>query len=212
MSVESRSATPPAGGEGNLDTVARLGAQRRKFKDAAKRLTTERDEIKAELAKAKAELDDIRKTAPDTRIKELEAKLRETTHRARFNELAKEAGVKAKALQDLWEKSGYDAKGDAPDEAAIKAAIAKQREERDYLFDAGEPKPAAGDEAPPAPKPGPGRGQGGTASNDSGPLALTQEQLRDPAFMFRNQAKIAKAAQAALSLPKGQVAEALAIL
>jgi hypothetical protein len=209
--VTSKGGNPtPAAGEGTLDTVARLGAQRRKFKDAAKRLTEERDTLKAERDKMAKELEEAKKAAGADKIAELEGRLREQAHRGKFNELAKAAGVKEKALNDLWEKSGYKAEGDAPDETKIKAAIEGQRSERDYLFE-----PAAqgqqGGETPFV-VPGPGRGQGGTAQNIGNRLDVTQAQLRDPAWCFANQAHIAKIGKEVANMPTAKVTERFAIV
>jgi hypothetical protein len=197
--------TPAAPDPKDASAIGRLGAQKQKFKAAWKKSQAELEQLRTEVA-------DLKKGGGPDKIKELEGKLREVKHRAKFDELAKAAGVKPKALDDLWEKSGYKAEGDAPDEAAITAAIDKQRAERDYLFDA----PAEGgqqgqeqgqgqqqqqqqqhgyDPFNPAPKPGPGRGQGGQKQANPGAFQATQEQIRDPAWCFANAAKLQQVAK-----------------
>jgi hypothetical protein len=200
----------PAAAESTGDTLARLGAQRRKWKDAAKRLTEERDADRAKVTELQKQVDDLKKAPGAEKIAELEGKLREQAHRGKFNEVAKALGAKEKALNDLWEKSGYKAEGDAPDETKIKAAIEGQRTERDYLFE-----PAAqgqqGGETPFV-IPGPGRGQGGTAQNIGNRLDVTQAQLRDPAWCFANQAHIAKIGKEVANMPTAKVTERFAIV
>jgi hypothetical protein len=199
------------------DTVARLATQRSKFRAVAKNLTTERDQLQAEVTKLKAEVLEAAKTGGAARIAELEGKLRDQSHRGKFNELAKAAGVKPNALDDLWERSGYKAEGDLPDEAKIAAAIAKQKTDRDYLFNPATEAAEGlegqeGPDTPPEPKPGPGRGQGGTKRADGGQFAATDAQLRDPAWCFANAGKMAQAANDAVNLPVSQVSSKLAIL
>jgi hypothetical protein len=207
--------TPRA--DASHDTVARLASQRSKFRAAAKSLTTERDALRAEIAKLKGELLETAKTGGAARIAELEGQLRAQGHRAKFDELARAAGVKPNALDDLWEKSGYKAEGDQPDDAKIKAAIADQRTKRDYLFNAAT-EPAEGLEGlegvdtPPEPKPGPGRGQGGTQRAAGGQFQASDAQLRDPAWCFANAAKLNQVASDVANLPVSQVSGKLAIL
>jgi hypothetical protein len=199
------------------DTVARLATQRSKFRAAAKNLTTERDQLRAQVVKLEAAVLEAGKTGGAARIAELEGQLRDQSHRGKFDELARAAGVKPNALNDLWEKSGYKAEGDLPDEAKITAAIAKQKTDRDYLFNpAGEAAEGLegqeGPDTPPEPKPGPGRGQGGTQRATGGQFAATDAQLRDPAWCFANAGKMTQAANDAVNLPVSQVSSKLAIL
>lgn len=192
----------------DLGTVARLGAQKSKFKAAAKRLTEERDAERAKVAELQKQIDDLKKVGPEE-IANLKAQIAEVKHRAKFDDVAKAAGVHEKGLQDLWEKSGYKPEGDAPDEAKIKAAIETQKTERPFLFTLNGQQQTT---EQPQLLPGPGRGQGGTAPNNTGPFGISQQQLRDPNWCMQNQAAIAKAAKAASTLPVSQVASQLAIL
>ena len=207
--VAKGTATPPAESS-QLDTVARLGAQRRKWKEVAKKLTTERETEKAKVTELEKKIAELEKSGGAAKIAELEAKLKETAHRTKFDELAKEAGVKAKALQDLWEKSGYKPEGEAPDETKIKAAIESQRTERDYLFepagDNGQQQRTTTNTA------APGRGQGGQARNDGTQFQASPEQLRDPAWCMANQVALQKAAKEVMHLPIKDVTGKFAIV
>ena len=214
-------AAPPAESQ-ELGTVARLGAQRSKWKAQAKNLVAERDAEKAKVADLQKQIDDLKKAGGPEEIAKLRQQLRETGHRSKFDELAKAANVDPRALQDLWEKSGYKAEGDAPDEAKIKTAIEAQKTARPFLFQAAQGDGEQGElehgfdpfaTAPAeAPRPGPGRGQGGTAPNRAGVLGISQQQARDPNWCFANSAALAKASNEAINLPKSQVASKLAIL
>jgi hypothetical protein len=212
-------------GDASHDTVARLATQRSKFRAAAKNLTTERDQLRAEVTKLKGEVLEAAKTGGAARIAELEGQLRDQSHRGKFNELAKAAGVKANALDDLWERSGYKAEGDQPDEGKIASAIAKQKTDRDYLFEAAtdpaegaegqegpDTPPGSGERSRTEPKPGPGRGQGGNQRATGGQFQATDAQLRDPAWCFANAAKLSQVANEVANLPNAQVSSKLAIL
>jgi hypothetical protein len=143
-------------------------------------------------------------------------------HRGKFNELAKAAGAKDKALDDLWEKSGYKADGDVPDTKAMAKAIEAQREARDYLFEAEVAATAPGDEeeeddGPPVkelevPRPGPARGQGGTRRSTGSQTQFSDAQLRDPEWCFANAGKLAAAAKVAGDLPISQVGSKFSII
>jgi hypothetical protein len=200
-------------------TIARLAAQRTKFRAAAAKLTTERDAARKEVAQLKLDMIEAGKTGDAaTELAALKAKVRLDKHRAKFNELAKAEGAHDKGLDDLWEKSGYASPGDVPDEAMIKAAIAKQKVDRDYLFDEApeEPKPGFVD-GPPEPekeaaRPGPGRGQGGTKRATGGQFQATDAQLRDPNWCFANQAKLNASAKEVAEMGISAVTEKFAIV
>jgi hypothetical protein len=199
----SESAPPRA--DASHDTVARLASQRSKFRAAA------------EVATLKQQVIDAAKTGGAEEIAALKATIRDNAHRGTFDRLAKAAGVKEKALNDLWERSGYKAEGDVPDESKIKAAIDKQKADRDYLFEpateaASGAEGLEGPDTPPEPKPGPGRGQGGTQRAAGGQFQATDAQLRDPNWCFANAAKLSQVANEVAGLPVSQVSGKLAIL
>ena len=169
----------------DLDTVARLGAQRRKFKDAAARLTTERDALAKELAEIKAR-------PADPTATQLRAELREIKHRLVFDKIATELKARPEALNDLYKLSGYTPETDIADEEAIKGVIAEQAKSRGYLF--GEVATNGLDTGTPAPivKPGVGTGQG------KSPAGAPQLSLHDPSdvsFWYKSFDKIAAAAK-----------------
>jgi hypothetical protein len=204
-------------GDASHDTVARLATQRSKFRAAAKNLTTERDTLRAKVTQLEAAVAEAGKTGGAARIAELEGQIRSQGHRAKFDALARAAGVKPNALDDLWERSGYKAEGDVPDEARMTATITKQKTDRDYLFNAStEAAEGAegleGPDTPPEPKPGPGRGQGGTQRAAGGQFAATDAQLRDPAWCFAHAAQLSQAANEVANMPVSQVSGKLAIL
>lgn len=204
-------------------TISRLAHGQKKWRAQAKKLVGERDAIKAELTQAKLDL--VAAKANDGAVAELntlKAQVKLDKHRAVFDRLAKAAGCKDKALDDLWEKSGYNTPGDVPDEKAIAKAIETQKVEREYMFgdvpaettDA----PVGFIDGPPEPgeqhivKPAAGRGQGGTQRATGSQTQITDAQLRDPIWCRANQAKLAAVAQTVSGMSKSEVGSKLAIL
>jgi hypothetical protein len=204
-------------------TIARLANQRTKFRGAATKLTSERDTARTELATARADLVEAQKHAgAAAELAALREQVKADKHRGKFDELAREAGAKPKALDDLWERSGYKADGDVPNEKAMAKLIEAQREARDYLFEAEGTPAAPGDdeeddgapdvkELEPA-RPGPARGQGGTKKSSGSQTQFTDAQLRDPEWCFANAGKLAAAAKAAGDLPINAVGSKFSIL
>jgi hypothetical protein len=198
-------------------TVARLAAQRTKWRTAAATLVQERDAARAEAVTAKQAAIDAAKTGGAEEIASLKATIKLNAHRGKFDELAKAAGVRPKALNDLWDKSGYKADADAPDEAAMTKAIEKQKTDRDYLFEPADQveadaDPAGFNDAPPEPKPGPGRGQGGNRPSTGTQFQATDAQLRNPEWCFANQGKIQQMAKDVATLPVASVGGKFAIM
>jgi hypothetical protein len=183
--AESKAPTPaptPAPNSDDLDTVARLGAQRRKFKDAAKRLTEERDGLKKEL-------DELKAKPVDPSAMQLRAELREIKHRKVFDRIASELRARPEALDDLWKLSGYTPETDIADEVKLKEVIGEQAKTRAYLFDSGT-TPADGGK--PLIKPAVGGGQG---VNTVGAPQISQHDPSDVAFWFSRFDEISAAAQ-----------------
>jgi hypothetical protein len=199
-------------------TIARLSQTSKKFKALFADAIKERNSARVELAKVQADLVEAKKAG--SAVEELAAlklKVRLDGHRSKFNELAKAAGAHDRGLNDLWEKSGYAADGDTPDEKTMARLIAKQKEERDYLFespagDGTEVNPADLPPEPEAARPGPGRGRGGHAPANGSQTQVTDAQLRDPAWCMANQAKLQQVAKDVASLPVSQVTGRFAIL
>jgi hypothetical protein len=205
-------------------TIARLAASSKHWKGRAAEWGKERTEARTENAQLKLDLAAAKKHEGATaELATLREQVKADKHRGKFNELAKAAGAKDKALDDLWEKSGYKADGDVPNEKAMAKLIEAQREARDYLFNAeGEGKPAPGDEEedddiPEVPelepaRPGPARGQGGTKKSTGSQTQISESQLRDPEWCFQNAGKLAAAAKAAGDLPISQVGSKFSII
>jgi hypothetical protein len=206
-------------------TIARLANQRTKFRGAAAKLTGERDTARTELATARADLVEAQKHAgAAAELAALKETVKNDKHRGKFDELARAAGAKAKALDDLWERSGYKTDGDVPNEKAMGKLIEAQREARDYLFEAEGTTAATaagdeeeGDESPQVPelgpaRPGPARGQGGTRKSTGSQAQFQESNMRDPEWVFANAAKLQAAAKAAGDLPIGQVGSKFTII
>jgi hypothetical protein len=174
--------------------IKRLEQDLDKWKDETKRrrvdyrtLREETEGLKAQLAQVAAERDEY-KTAFESEPHELQAqvdeyrgKLRDRDHRDKFRELGKAAGVtESKALDDLYQLSGYKPEKDEIDEKTIQAAIDATLQGRDWLKSpvaaagSANGKPAgagtvpgqgSGQPAPPL-QPGPGASRGGASVRD----------------------------------------------
>jgi hypothetical protein len=186
-------APAPAADTAEASIVARLGAQKQKFKAAARALTSERDSLREENARIKAENEDLKKkadtSASSKRVAELEQQLRERDHRAAFDRVAKARGVREEALSDAWQLSGYRAEGE-PDDDAIGALIDEQRAARGYLF--AEPDKAA--ETKPPVKPGVGSGQGAKPAGAPQVLGQDDPRMSDVRWQMMNFDRISSAA------------------
>ena len=205
-------------------TIARLAGSRDKWRTLAEKSIPERDGLRKEVAQLKLDVIEAVKNGGAAEIAALKATIKSNAHRGKFNELATAAGVKPKALEDLWNHSGYKAEGDAPDEAAITKAIETQRTERDYLFGdapAGDetgvetPEPGFIDGPPEPPKlvkPGVGRGQSGTQRATGDQFQMSDAQMRSPEWCFANQNKRDAAAKAVADTPTAKVGEKFAIV
>lgn len=178
-------------------TIARLATGLKKWRTIAEKAIPDRDLLRKENAQLKLDVAEATKNGGAAEIAELKATIKNNAHRGKFNELAKAAGVKADAMDDLFEKSGYKAEADAPDEAAMTKAIESQRKGRAYMFDeapAGDDTEAPTDgfvDGPPEPKRrAPGAGQGGTQRSTGDQHQVSDAQLRSPEWCFANQAKL----------------------
>ncbi len=217
MADDNPPRTPAYNGE--RDNFGEREIQRQKIARAFKK---KRDQWAEDRKQLETDLAEARKAAGAVEeLAALKAQVKLEKHRGAFDKIAKEEGVRAKALDDLWEKSGYNMPGDVPDEGAIRAAIARQKVDRDYLFEPpgdngqGGLEEGSDMEAGPTaeqPRPGPARGQGGTHRSNGSGMQLTEAQMADPAWMFANQAKIAAAAQKVADLPISQVGTKFTIM
>jgi chromosome segregation ATPase len=157
---------------GELATI-RAEAKSRRIKGKA--LGEENDTLKTQLATLTTERDTLAAAAKaqphelQVQLDEYKGKLRDRDHRDKFTTLAKAAGVtQDKALDDLWQLSGYKAEADEIDDTKITAAITSTLKDRDWLKAA----PASGDATTPPPsganatlQSGPGAHRGGAAGS-----------------------------------------------
>ncbi len=196
-------AATTAAGSADLGTVARLGAQKSKYKARAKELEgqattlkTENEQLKARLTELEAKADT---SASAKRVLELEQQLRDRDHRAAFDRVARTKGVREEALADAWQLSGYKAEGE-PDDDAIGALIDEQKGTRGYLFGESGTSAEATNQATTTPtaspihKPAPGSGQGKSPVSKPAVLAPDDPRHSDVKFMMRNYEAISQAA------------------
>jgi predicted nuclease with TOPRIM domain len=158
-----------------------LREENERIVEAYKQLETERDEYKTAFETEPSEL--------QAQVEEYRGKLRDRDHRDKFKELATAAGVTApKAIEDLYQLSGYKPEKDEIDEQTIQAAIGSTLQGRDWLKS---PTTAAGaangqpagsgtrtgqapGQATPQPplQPGPGASRGGASVRDDSEAVL----------------------------------------
>lgn len=188
----SRPSSRPVAADQGDGILARIAAQRRSFKEALARERDRTAALQRDLEAQTAELARLKPLADGSRVGALEAELATIKHRGRFDSVARDAGARPEALNDLYALSGYQPEGD-PDESKIKAAIEGQRTGRPYLFGSVEDT-SAGGSRPAQPGPGSGRGAGTSAP----PARYTEAQLSDPAFVMANWDSNVQQAQAAI--------------
>jgi hypothetical protein len=198
MSVEAENKP----GTHSESIIARLASRNRGLKDQNRTLAEKLAKLEGDATTAAAELERLR-TASDpnglaTRVKDLEGQIRTRAHRDAFDRLAKEAGVKPGAIEDLFQLSGYKAESDDVDEAAIGQVLAAQKTQRGHLF--ADPAAPPGTPAPPAPpKPGPAGGKGGTTA--SGAPVVSEDLVKsDPAYVMKNYSRVVAAAKSAAGI------------
>jgi chromosome segregation ATPase len=151
-----------------------LREENEQYAAALRQVEAERDEYKAAFESEPHEL--------QAQVNEYRGKLRDRDHRDKFRELATAAGVtETKALDDLYQLSGYKADADEINEPKIQAAIAGALQGRDWLKSpapgAGAPngRPAAAgtqtaqaaSQATQPLQPGPGASRGGASRQDT---------------------------------------------
>jgi hypothetical protein len=176
--------TPPSNGE-------IIGRMKAKIKDLARQLAARTADVtaaEAKAAKAAKDFDDAPLKAENAR---LQGEIRTDRHKAAFTKLAKAAGVREKAVDAVYQLSGWKAEKDQVDEAAMQTAIDGLKESADFAF---EPDPgdtdtlldASGSDRTitPSPKPVPGSGRGGAHQPSKSGIILTRDHLADPKFML----------------------------
>jgi hypothetical protein len=183
MAKTDATGAPAAPSEAGL--AARLGSKIRKWKDNAKALEAERDELKRQLEESAKQNKDLASRADGNEAArqrdEAQAQLRTFKHRAKFDELAKAAGAATPAqVEDLWSLSGYQAETDEPDPKVLGEVIAKQKTDRPHLFGSGTSSQQ------PQTRPAPGSGRGSSDTQNQGVFSITKAQANDPLFMRAN--------------------------
>jgi len=140
--------------------------------DALGEALTEIDDFKAKLSEAGTKLTEAK--AGSNRVAELEAKLRQATHAKAFAKLADELGIPEDLRDDVFKVSGYEAKGDEPDEKAMREHFAKYVESRPSLVSKGKAK-----EEPTRYAKGEGASRGSVDDGKSDKKQVTRAQLMD---------------------------------
>jgi hypothetical protein len=175
---------------GDAGVIARLAAQKAKFKAAWRTLNDKVAGLEKQVTDLTAERDQLAVKADTSEVaKRLDAKtaeLRTLKHQLKFNELATAKGADPKLLPDLWKLAEVQVETDEPDAAALQTLIDAQKTARSWAF--GQP---ADPNAPPPPKPAPGSGQGGSITATS---QFSEAQLQDPKFVMMNFDRISQAA------------------
>lgn len=194
----SEAAVTPPVVSGEAGIVARLAAQKTKFKSAWKSLADKVAGYEKTIADLTAERDNLKIQADTSlaakKVDELTGQLRTLKHRQAFDNAALKAGAKPSALEDLWKLSEIKAEADEPDAKAIGEVIDAQKQARAWAFGTtAEPKlgPDGKPIEPPIVKPGPASGQGG---NTTASPTFSTEQLSDPKFVMMNWERISAAA------------------
>lgn len=117
----------------------------------------------------------------DQRITELEGQVLNFQHKGEFAKVAKAAGVRDDAVDDLYTALGYKAEGE-PDPEKLKTAIEGAKASKAWAFSAPAGDDGKGGQQPPA-KPIPGQGRGGANAGTDATI-ITAEQRADPKFML----------------------------
>jgi hypothetical protein len=200
VSGEIMSETAVQANGASLQDVIRLRVNRDKLKAVVTDLTAQRDEAVKRAEKSDKALEDYRAKAENSPLAkqnaELKQKLRDVEHRKTFDKLAAERGVtNGKAVDTLYEKSGWKADADEFDADQMGASIEATLEEHTYLKAAVTEQPANGQPV----KPGPARGQGLTAKKTSLDPAIIEDddpRMNDAAWQMKNQDKLVASAAA----------------
>jgi uncharacterized protein (DUF3084 family) len=103
-----------------------LREENERFASALEQTAQERDQYKQAIEAEPHEL--------QTQVDSLRGQIRDRDHHNRFKTLAQAAGVhSSKALDDLYQLSGYKPEADEIDETKIQAAIGQALQGRDWL-------------------------------------------------------------------------------
>jgi hypothetical protein len=164
--------------------AAKIGAKMRALLTRATTAEAKVTELTTANATLTGKVTDLEKQvlnpdAKDKKIAELQGSIRTGKHKARFAELAKEAGAPDSAIADLYELSKHKAETDEPDDEVLKGLVETAKTERAYVFTSS----TTTTDTKPAPKVPPGQGRGGANNGGDGTI-ITAEQRADPKFML----------------------------
>jgi hypothetical protein len=180
--------------------AAKIGAKIRQYAGENKTLATENATLKDQLAKLTAKVTTLESQVSNpskdrARVAELEKQIRDDRHRSAFTRLAKAAGAADDLVDDLYDRSGYTAEGDEPDDDQLAQVLDEVKAKKPSAFGrtaAAEPVVPG----KPAPKPVAGAGRGEPHRGKDGTI-ITAEMRADPTFMLnpRNREVIQAAAK-----------------
>lgn len=126
----------------------------------------------------------------DQRIADLTSKLTARDHRDAFASVKLAQGA---SVEDLWNKLGYQAEGDAPTAEKVAELLGTAREKAPFLFAPDEAESSNSQAVTPPSGPGGSRGARDTTSER---FRVRREDAQDPLWMQANQSKLAEAVAA----------------
>ena len=177
----SETATPTVNGE----IVGRMKA---KIKDLARRLKAAEDKATDAINAANAAKVQYDTEPLKVENERLKGEIRTDRHKAAFSRIAKESKVKEKAVDALFQLSGWKTDSDKVNEDAMREAIEGLREAHDYAFDAeaesGDPDREDDRVITPGSKPVPGAGRGKPHQPAKSGIVIGPKELADPKFML----------------------------
>jgi hypothetical protein len=193
--MSDTTATIQSGGDSG-QLIARLGAQRTKWKEAARTLVTERDAARQERDALKTEVEKLRviadTSASNKEVIELRRQIKESAFRKVFDRVAKAKGIREDAFDAAYQLGGYKPPDGEVDEDALGSAIDEQKAKQAFLTGTAKAEEKSAEKQV---KPGPASGQGQVAGAGAG-FQLppdTDARWSDPAWQWNNRAKIAEA-------------------
>ena len=182
-------------------SAAKIGAKIRDLANKLKASETENTALKGQITTLSTKVTTLEGAASNptkdrARVIELEGQIRNDRHRSAFARLAKAAGAADDLVDDLYERSGYTAEADEPDEEQLGEVLAEVKAKKPSAFVAAKQSTESVSLTKPAPKPVPGGGRGGPNPGRDGTI-ITAEQRADPMFMLnpKNQEVILAAAR-----------------
>lgn len=167
--------------------ATKYGASASRHAARVKELTTTNGALTDDNKKLAARVAELEKQLgtpgeKDQRITELEGQVLTFKHKGEFAKVAKAAGVRDDAVDDLYTALGYKAEGE-PDAEKLKTAIEGAKASKGWAFSAPAGDDGKGQGQQQQQKPIPGAGRGG-ANGGTDATLITAEQRADPKFML----------------------------